>query len=55
MFPASDQETRHTTSGNLPGVVPGAAVVLALVDGSNAVLTHGEVGVSFVQMRTDLS
>ena len=56
MLPARDHETRQTTSGNLPGVelvdvgdeVPDA-------DGSSAVFTQGDVGVSFVQMRTVLS
>ena len=50
MLPASDQETRQTTSGNLPGVGETEPAV-----GSSTVLCHGAVGVSFVQMRTVLS
>ena len=56
MLPASDHETRQTTSGNLPGAAPaefGEAEPDA--EGSKAVLTHGEVGVSFVQISTVLS
>ena len=58
MLPAKDQDTRHTTSGNLPA---GAAAPAAWVgetdaeDGSSAVLTHGAVGESFVQISTVLS
>ena len=53
MLPARLQETRHTTSGNLPGV--DGVFWDAVGDGSRAVFTHGAVGVSFVQMSTDLS
>ena len=52
-FPARLHETRHTTSGNLPGVAPAPGA--ALTDGSSAVLTHGAVGVSFVHTSTVLS
>ena len=58
MLPASDHETRQTTSGNLPagaGPPPGAAGETAAEAGSSAVLVHGAVGESFVQMRTVLS
>jgi hypothetical protein len=67
MLPAKLQETRQTTSGNLPfaavvavegAVAPaeaGVAVVVALALGSRRVLTHGEEGVSFVHMITVLS
>jgi len=52
-FPARLHETRHTTSGNLPGVAPAPGA--ALTDGSSGVLTHGAVGVSFVHTSTVLS
>ena len=58
MFPASDQETRQTTSGNLPagaGGAPAAAGETEAEAGSRGVLFQGAVGVSFVQMRTVLS
>lgn len=59
MFPAKDHETRHTTSGNLPEGVGAALVpvgdVAAEAEGSSAVLTQGDVGVSLVQIRTVLS
>lgn len=54
MFPARLHETRHTTSGNLPAPVAGAPAG-EIVLGSSAVLTHGAVAESFVQMRTVLS
>ena len=57
MFPASDYDTRHTTSGNFPAgaaAAPGAAGTL-VEEGSSAVLTHGAVGESFVQINTVLS
>ena len=76
MLPASDQETRQTTDGNLPD--PGdcsqfaieekrptdrpsdeagtpAAGVTVPVLGISAVLTHGELALSFVQIKTVLS
>lgn len=56
ILPARDQETRQTTSGNLPGVEPvDVGDDAPEADGSSAVFTQGEVGVSFVQMRTVLS
>src|SRR5438876_2778161 len=55
-FPAKLHETRHTTSGNLPAAAAPVDVGGTPVDvGSRAVLTHGDVGVSLVQMRTVLS
>jgi len=55
-LPAKLHETRQTTSGNLPAGGGGPAPVVAAVDeGSKAVLTQGEVGVSFVQIITVLS
>lgn len=53
MLPARLHDTRQTTSGNLPGVV--GVLWDAVGDGSRAVLTHGAVGASLVQMSTDLS
>ena len=54
MFPATLQDTRQTTSGNFPdAVAPLGDVVDA--EGSSAVLTHGAVGESLVQMSTVLS
>ena len=58
MLPASDQETRQTTSGNLPagaGAALGAAGETDADAGSSAFFCQGAVGVSFVQMRTVLS
>jgi len=54
-FPARLQDTLQTTSGNLPaggGAPVGDTIVL---DGSSAVFTQGDVGVSFVQINTVLS
>lgn len=53
MFPARLHDTRHTTSGNLPAAA--ALGAPEAVDGSRAVLTHGEVIESFVQINTVLS
>jgi hypothetical protein len=62
IFPARLHETLQTTSGNFPaGIVAGAPPPPADCggsvdkDGSKAVLTQGEVGVSFVQIKTVLS
>ncbi len=55
MFPARDHETRQTTSGNLPGVAVAPAGAVPDAEGSRAVFTHGEVGVSLVQISTVLS
>jgi len=52
-FPARLHETRHTTSGNFPGVAPAPGA--ALTDGSSAVWTQGAAGVSFVHTSTVLS
>lgn len=68
-FPARLHDTRHTTSGNFPAEAAADALVagaeagaegvsveaVVVVDGSSAVLIHGEVGESLVQMRTVLS
>src|SRR5262249_40039263 len=54
ILPARLQETRQTTSGNLPATA-GVDVGGEAEEGSSAVFTQGDVGVSFVQMRTVLS
>jgi hypothetical protein len=58
-LPARLHDTRQTTSGNLPGgggAAVGAAVGETTVEeGSSAVFTQGEVGLSFVQIKTLLS
>lgn len=53
MFPAKLQETRHTTSGNLP--LAAAAGDVDAEEGSSTVLTQGDDVVSFVQITTVLS
>ena len=75
MLPASDQETRQTTDGNLPdaaesdqfvvevewqdgpsvGAGTPAAGVTVPVLGISVVLTHGELALSLVQIKTVLS
>ena len=58
MLPAKLHDTLQTTSGNFP-LTPGAPAFAgadtAETDGSRVVLTHGEVGVSLVQITTVLS
>jgi hypothetical protein len=76
MLPASDQETRQTTDGNLPDAAssdqfavegerqtdgpsaragtPVAGVTVPVL-GISAVFTHGELALSFVQIKTVLS
>jgi len=58
MLPAKLHDTLQTTSGNFPltaGAPAFAGADTAETDGSRVVLTQGEVGVSFVQIMTDLS
>lgn len=75
MLPASDQETRQTTDGNLPDTaesdqfsgtrkarnrpsagagIPAAGVTVPVL-GISVVFTHGELALSFVQIKTVLS
>ena len=58
MLPAKLHDTLQTTSGNFPltaGVPAFAGADTAETDGSRVALTHGEVGVSLVQITTVLS
>ena len=58
MLPAKLHDTLQTTSGNFPlaaGAPEFAGAETAETDGSRVVLTHGEVGVSLVQITTVLS
>lgn len=54
-LPAKLHDTRQTTSGNFPGGGGAPAGETIVDDGSKAVFTQGDVGVSFVQMSTLLS
>lgn len=54
-LPAKLHDTRHTTSGNLPGGGDAPVGGTIVEDGSSAVFTQGAVGDSFAQIRTVLS